>query len=146
MPASSAKVVKLSERTRQPHGPVEPRMRNPRGRAPLIANSMKDIPRNQRACRVRHPWPTETELEYDKPLPSSVRVTVVNGRDVLEETCPRCGKKRRQDMLSGRIIDAHAPYGYADPLDWVKLGEFMSETRRDFRRDMINSALKAGRS
>lgn len=144
MAASAAKVVQLSERVRRPHRVTEPRMRSKPDEGKIVAKRLSDIPRNQRACRVRHPWPTETELEYDRPLPSSVRVTVVNGREVLEETCPRCGKTRRQDMLSGRTIDPHAGYDYTNPKDWVTAGENLDAGRRACRHDLINSVLRAG--
>lgn len=144
MATSAAKVVQLSDRLPRPPRVTEPRMRT-KPADKITATRLSQIPVHQRACRVRHPWPTETTMKYGKPLPRGVEVVQISGRDVLEEVCPRCGKTRRQDMLSGRTIDPHAGYGYTDPQDWVTADESLDAGRRACRHDLINSALRAER-
>jgi hypothetical protein len=83
-------------------------------------------------------------MQYGKPLPRGVWIENDDYGSVLVEACPRCGKKRRQAMLSGRSIDPHAGYGYTDPQDWVTADETLDAGRRACRHDLINSALRAG--
>jgi hypothetical protein len=127
--AEAAKVVvQLSDRTRRPHRVTEPQMRTrPRratdtGEKQKVATDIRDIPSAQMACRVKHRWPMDEDLELGGPLPRGVTVTLQSdGTKRITEKCKRrgCPKHRSQETLPGGIYDPHAPYLYDSPRDWV---------------------------
>lgn len=122
----AARVVQLSDRTRSPYGKTTRRTKSRKatdtGEKQLRATRISDIPRAQLACRVKHRWPMDEDLEMDGPLPRGVTVVLQSdGTKRLTEKCKRrgCPRHRSQETLPGGIYDPHAPYLYDQPQSWV---------------------------
>jgi hypothetical protein len=121
--AESARVVQLSERTRDPYRKqTKPRRSTDTGQKQKVATRVKDIPAAQLLCRIKHRWPMDEDLEPGKPLPRGVQVIPQSdGTKRIWEKCKRkgCPKHRGQETLPGGIYDPHAPYLYDSPQEWV---------------------------
>lgn len=127
----------MSARTRSPFSGQDEAGRK-------ITSKLKDIPRNQQRCRIRHRWPSEVEdWEYGKPMPKGISVVpyVDGGSQVIEECQRGCGKKRVFDTLPGNVIPADYVMGYRQDKRWITLDPDSGITSRDIRRSLITSAL-----
>jgi hypothetical protein len=128
--AESARVIPLSDRVRDPYARREGKTRARRstdtGEKQKVATRIKDIPPAQLACRVRHRWPMDEDLEMTPggavKLPRGVEVIPqADGTKRIREKCKRrgCPKHRSQETLPGGVYDPHAPYLYDAPREWV---------------------------
>lgn len=122
---------------------VRDRRRKAVTRQARVAKKVSDIPPRQLACRIRHRWPLDEDLEPGRRLPRGVEVIPqYDSTYMIRETCKRCGKRRIQDTLPGGQYDIHAPYRYDDPDDWVKMDGSLSVTRRDLRGYAFGRAIR----
>lgn len=134
-------MASLSPRARQPFTTAADEGRR-------TVSKLRDVPKNQQRCRIRHRWPTEVrEWEYGEPMPKGISVVpYLDGSSQVVEECERgCGKKRVFDTLPGSVISADYTLRYRQDKRWVTLDPDSGITPRDIRRQLITQAL-TGRS
>jgi hypothetical protein len=119
--AEAARVVDIADR----RGKQAPRSTDTRQKQ-QVATRIDQIPAAQMLCRIKHRWPMDEDLEVQPSgaikLPKGVEVIPqADGTKRLREKCKRrgCPKHRSQETLPGGVYDAHAPYLYDSPQDWV---------------------------